>query len=319
VEIWRFINDSGVTHPMHLHLVMFQILDRDGFTKGPGGEIVPNGNPQGPLPQEAGWKDTALVGPNQILRVIARFDGYKGKYPYHCHILEHEEHEMMRQFQTIQCADGVLDPTEACDDGAKATLDGCNASCRAEEFVQLRGTATGGSVSVTVAGTVITVTTAAGQTPAQVALALANAINASAALQALGVTATAQGARVITNGDVTSVNPTDAGLADELALRVERTRLWWGTVGTSAAYDAVRGSLSSLRATGGNFADPATTQTCLANDRNATYWEHVEAPAVGDGVWYLVRKAVAGTYDEGVPGQSGSRDAEITSSGNGCP
>ena len=319
VEIWRFINDSGVTHPMHLHLVMFQVLDRDGFTKGPGGEIIPNGNPQGPLPQEAGWKDTALVGPNQILRVIARFDGYKGKYPYHCHILEHEEHEMMRQFQTIQCADGVLDPTEACDDGAKATLDGCNAACRAEEFVQLRGTAGGGSFSITVAGIVITVTTAAGQTSGQVALALANAINANATLQSLGVTATAQGTRVITNGDVTSVNPADGGLTNELALRVERTRLWWGTVGSSATYDAVRGSLSSLRSSGGNFASPATTQACLVNDEAETFWVHTEMPAAGDGTWYLVRKSVAGTYDEGVPAQAGSRDAEIASSGSGCP
>ena len=47
-EIWRFINDSGVSHPMHMHLVAFQVLDRDGFTKGPGGEIIPNGNPQLP-------------------------------------------------------------------------------------------------------------------------------------------------------------------------------------------------------------------------------------------------------------------------------
>jgi cysteine-rich repeat protein len=319
VEIWRFINDSGVSHPMHMHLVMFQILDRDGFTKGPGGEIIPNGNPQPPPPLEAGWKDTALVAPNQILRVIARFEGPKGKYPYHCHILEHEEHEMMRQFQTIRCGDAELDPSEACDDGAKATLDGCNASCRAEEFVQLRGTAAGGAVSITVAGTVITVNTAAGQTAGQVALALANAINANAALQALGVTASAQGARVITNGDVSSVNPADAGLTDELALRVERTRLWWGTVGTSTDYDVVRGSLSSLRSTGGNYANPATTQACLANDRDETFWVHTESPAAGDGAWYLIRKAVAGTYDEGVPAQSGSRDAEIASSGNGCP
>jgi spore coat protein A len=98
-EIWRFINDSGVSHPMHMHLVAFQVLDRDGFTKGPGGEIIPNGNPQLPPAEERGFKDTAMVAPNQILRVIARFDDYMGKYPYHCHILEHEDNEMMRQFE----------------------------------------------------------------------------------------------------------------------------------------------------------------------------------------------------------------------------
>ena len=100
-EIWRFINDSGVSHPMHMHLVFFQILDRDGFTRGTGGEIVPDGNPQAPPLEESGWKDTAMVGPNEILRVIARFDDYTGLYAYHCHILEHEDHEMMRQFRVV--------------------------------------------------------------------------------------------------------------------------------------------------------------------------------------------------------------------------
>jgi spore coat protein A len=101
---------------MHMHLVGFQVLDRDGFTTGPGGEIIPNGNPQIPPAEERGWKDTALVAPNQILRVIARFEDYKGKYAYHCHIVEHEDNEMMRQFQSVLCGDGVLDPTEQCDD-----------------------------------------------------------------------------------------------------------------------------------------------------------------------------------------------------------
>jgi spore coat protein A len=128
-EIWRFINDSGVSHPMHMHLVFFQILDRDGFTRGPGGQIIPDGTPQAPLLEESGWKDTAMVGPNEILRVIARFDDYTGKYPYHCHILEHEDHEMMRQFQTIQCGNGVLEPTEACDDGNTVAGDCCSPTC----------------------------------------------------------------------------------------------------------------------------------------------------------------------------------------------
>jgi spore coat protein A len=117
-EIWRFINDSGVSHPMHMHLVFFQILNRDGFTRGAGGEIIPNGTPQSPPLEESGWKDTAMVGPNEILRVIARFEDYKGKYAYHCHILEHEDHEMMRQFETVSCGDSEVDPGEECDLGA---------------------------------------------------------------------------------------------------------------------------------------------------------------------------------------------------------
>jgi hypothetical protein len=130
-EIWRFINDSGVSHPMHMHLVMFQVLDRDGFTTGPGGVVIPNGTPQPPAAEERGWKDTAMVAPGQILRVIARFEDYKGKYAYHCHILEHEEHEMMRQFQTVACGDAILDPGEACDAGAANGAPGscCTAAC----------------------------------------------------------------------------------------------------------------------------------------------------------------------------------------------
>jgi spore coat protein A len=316
-EIWRFINDSGVSHPMHMHLVGFQVLDRDGFTKGPGGEIIPNGNPQAPPAEENGWKDTAMVAPNQILRVIAKFEGYKGKYAYHCHILEHEDSEMMRQFETVSCGDAAVDPTEECDDGAKAGLDGCDAACDAEDFVRLKGTAQGGSVSVTVSGVLVSVTTSAGQTAAQVVQALANAINANPTLQGLGVTATAQGARLVTNGDVTAVTVADAGLDDVLDLRVEETRLWWASVGAAPGYDVVRGSLGTLRSSGGNYA--SATQACLADNRPDTFWVHAESPSPGEAQWYLVREAPGGTYDEGVAGQSGSRDAEIASSGNGCP
>ena len=44
---------------------------------------------------------TTALGPNEILRVIARFEDYTGHYAYHCHILEHEDNEMMRQFRTV--------------------------------------------------------------------------------------------------------------------------------------------------------------------------------------------------------------------------
>lgn len=124
-EVWRFINRSGVTHPMHMHLVMFQVLDRQPFTTS-GETIIPIGDPVPPAASEAGWKDTVQVGPNQLVRVIARFEDYKGKYAYHCHILEHEDHEMMRQFQTVSCGDGQIDPGEDCDLGA---ANGAAGSC----------------------------------------------------------------------------------------------------------------------------------------------------------------------------------------------
>jgi spore coat protein A len=129
-EIWRFVNRSGVSHPMHMHLVMFQVLDRQPFTMS-GDTIVPTGSPSPPAAWEAGWKDTVQVGPNELVRVIARFENYKGKFAYHCHILEHEDHEMMRQFQTVSCGDGEIDPGESCDSaGANGTPGSCcSASC----------------------------------------------------------------------------------------------------------------------------------------------------------------------------------------------
>ena len=124
VEIWRFINDSGVSHPMHMHLVMFQILDRQEFTTGESGAIIPVGNPVPPGDFEAGWKDTAMVNPGEMVRVIARFEDYAGKFAYHCHILEHEDHEMMRQFQTIVPGCTVNGEEELICDGIDNDCDG---------------------------------------------------------------------------------------------------------------------------------------------------------------------------------------------------
>jgi FtsP/CotA-like multicopper oxidase with cupredoxin domain len=105
-EVWSFINDSGVVHPMHIHLVGFQVLDRQDFEMQ-NGQVVPIGPRFIPPPDEQGWKDTVRAMPRQITRVIARFDGSGGTYPYHCHILEHEDHEMMRQF-TVTCWGDIL-------------------------------------------------------------------------------------------------------------------------------------------------------------------------------------------------------------------
>jgi spore coat protein A len=99
-EVWRFTNRSGMTHPMHMHLVMFQVLDRQNFEEQ-AGLVVPIGSPVAPPPAEAGWKDTVQVAPNEMVRVIARFEDYTGLFAYHCHILEHEDHEMMREFLVV--------------------------------------------------------------------------------------------------------------------------------------------------------------------------------------------------------------------------
>jgi spore coat protein A len=129
-EIWRFINRSGATHTMHMHLAMFEVLDRQNVTIQ-GDDFVPKGVPSPPDPGEAGWKDTVLVRPLEMVRVVTRFEDFLGPYPYHCHMLEHEDHDMMRQFVTQPpCPDagcpeddaGVAGVAEAgaCEGGADA-------------------------------------------------------------------------------------------------------------------------------------------------------------------------------------------------------
>ncbi len=102
-EKWRFINNTEDAHPMHLHLVQFQILHRQGFNPvalGRGAlELV--GTPRLPAANEAGWKDTAVVNPREVLTIIVRFEGYTGRYVFHCHMLEHEDNDMMRPFEVV--------------------------------------------------------------------------------------------------------------------------------------------------------------------------------------------------------------------------
>jgi spore coat protein A len=100
-EIWSFINLTDDSHPIHLHMVRFQILDRRPFdlgvyqlTKkivftGPAVELTAN---------ELGWKDTVRVDPMTVTRIIVKFEGFAGRYVWHCHMLEHEDNEMMRPF-----------------------------------------------------------------------------------------------------------------------------------------------------------------------------------------------------------------------------
>lgn len=111
-EIWQFANETAETHPIHLHLVDFQVLDRSSF-QVVDGKVVPGSDRRVPDPDEAGWKDTANVKPHELLRVIMRFgpDGFLGDFVFHCHMLEHEDNDMMRQF-TVVPANG-LKPTVA--------------------------------------------------------------------------------------------------------------------------------------------------------------------------------------------------------------
>ena len=90
VEIWELDNRTGDTHPIHVHLVQFQVLDRK--SRAPDGTYTYT-----PVdPNEMGWKDTVRCPPAQITRIIMRFTGHTGRFVWHCHMLEHEDHDMMR-------------------------------------------------------------------------------------------------------------------------------------------------------------------------------------------------------------------------------
>ena len=82
-EIWRLQTDF--THPLHLHLIHFQVLSHSGR----------------PGPYDAGWKDTIDLGPGQTANILVRFAGYRGRYVFHCHNLEHEDMSMMGNFEVV--------------------------------------------------------------------------------------------------------------------------------------------------------------------------------------------------------------------------
>jgi spore coat protein A, manganese oxidase len=111
-EIWELHNTTVDAHPIHLHLVDFRILNREPFSgtlvdkpMGAGGTTsggyLTNVSLPGPLrpaePNEAGRKDTVITYPGEVTRILVNF-ARPGEYVWHCHILSHEDHEMMRRF-----------------------------------------------------------------------------------------------------------------------------------------------------------------------------------------------------------------------------
>ena len=143
VEQWNIINLQPVAHPMHLHLVQFQILNRQKIDvqrymaaysatgprkitipHAPGGPTVPAGYPPldpaffvvgpatPPAPNEAGWKDTVVANAHEVIRLIVPFgaqaaanlpfgNSFTGRYVWHCHMLNHEDNEMMLPFEVV--------------------------------------------------------------------------------------------------------------------------------------------------------------------------------------------------------------------------
>jgi len=113
-EIWSFANTTGDVHPMHIHLVQFQVLNRQSFdvkTYVQTGKLNLTGIPMPPESNERpAWKDTIKTYSGYLTRVIARFDlppgtqvnpGDEFRYVWHCHVLEHEDNEMMRPYKIV--------------------------------------------------------------------------------------------------------------------------------------------------------------------------------------------------------------------------
>jgi spore coat protein A len=130
--VWRFVNTTGDTHPMHIHQSQFQplhpagarlaVTDASGAnlydpeTRTTSAPLIPDPDPHN-LPRTFdpsevhGWNDVIRVDPGNIVEVAVRFD-IPGRYVYHCHILEHEDTEMMRPFvvTVTDMADGAMGP-----------------------------------------------------------------------------------------------------------------------------------------------------------------------------------------------------------------
>jgi FtsP/CotA-like multicopper oxidase with cupredoxin domain len=89
VTAWEWVNNSPIPHPLHIHCVQFQVVQRTPPATGSYATVS-----QGLV--DSGWKDTVMVWPGERVKIAMQFGPYTGMYMYHCHILEHEDMTMMR-------------------------------------------------------------------------------------------------------------------------------------------------------------------------------------------------------------------------------
>jgi FtsP/CotA-like multicopper oxidase with cupredoxin domain len=100
-EAWEFYNGTADAHPMHIHEVQFEVVNRQAIYVDEANmtfQVVPGSMPTTPEPWESGFKDTVIAYPRQVTRVKATFAN-PGQFVWHCHIVEHEDNEMMRPFR----------------------------------------------------------------------------------------------------------------------------------------------------------------------------------------------------------------------------
>jgi spore coat protein A, manganese oxidase len=101
-EVWEIYNTTADAHPMHVHEVTFEVVNREALELDAAGEVVSpvqlTGIVTPPEAWETGFKDTVIAYPGQVTRIRAQFDN-PGQYVWHCHIVEHEDNEMMRPYR----------------------------------------------------------------------------------------------------------------------------------------------------------------------------------------------------------------------------
>jgi spore coat protein A, manganese oxidase len=101
-EVWEFYNTTGDAHPMHVHEVVFEVVNREGLVLDDNGDVLQpiqlDGIITPPEPWETGFKDTVTAYPGQVTRIRAQFKT-PGQFVWHCHIVSHEDNEMMRPFR----------------------------------------------------------------------------------------------------------------------------------------------------------------------------------------------------------------------------
>jgi spore coat protein A, manganese oxidase len=105
-EIWSLVNLTEDTHPIHLHHVRFQVMDRRPFDRDTylleKGTLRFTGAALGPNPNETGWKDVVQCPPAMVTRIHISFAGFPGRYVWHCHVQEHEANDMMRPYDIVE-------------------------------------------------------------------------------------------------------------------------------------------------------------------------------------------------------------------------
>jgi FtsP/CotA-like multicopper oxidase with cupredoxin domain len=102
-EVWEIFNTTADAHPMHVHELAFEVVNRqDLVVEGEEDVVVQpiqlDGDPTPPQSWETGFKDTVVALPGQVTRIRAHFTT-PGQFVWHCHIVEHEDNEMMRPYR----------------------------------------------------------------------------------------------------------------------------------------------------------------------------------------------------------------------------